>query len=122
MRNFLFDFWKNRDPTPTNPVNETKLEFIRRLEYVDINFASGFKKGWKTHRGRVYIMYGEPEELIREEYDAGQKSHELWYYHNIQGGVLFVFADLSGFQDYRLIHSTHQDEIQDYDWKGMVQQ
>jgi len=121
-REFLFDFWKRRDPSPTTPVNESKLEYNRRLQYVNINYASGFKEGWRSHRGRVYIMYGPPEELIREEYDADQKAHELWYYHNLQGGVMFVFADLSGFQDYRLIHSTHRDEIQDIYWRSQVRQ
>ena len=74
------------------------------------------KKGWQSDRGRITIVYGQPDEYSREAASMGTAPHEIWYYHNLQGGVLFVFAALGGGQEYRLIHSTHRSELQDFQW------
>lgn len=119
-KKFLIGFWERRDPEPQTPANEGRSEYITRVQYTNSHFASGFKEGWNTDRGRVFVIYGAPDEYVREPSEMGMKPFEIWYYHNIQGGVMFVFADLSGFRDYRLIHSTHRNEMQDYDWQRRV--
>jgi len=91
------------------------------MTYVNSQFSIGLKRGWQTDRGRILITYGPPDQYVRDPFERGMKPHEEWHYHNLQGGVVFVFADLNGFQDYRLIHSTHQSELQNYNWKSRVQ-
>lgn len=119
-KEFLIEFWQRRDSDPQTPLNEMRSEYLVRVQYANSHFASGFKKGWDTDRGRVFIIYGPPDEYVRNPSEIGTKPYELWYYHNIQGGVMFVFADLSGFQDYRLTHSTHPEEMKDYNWMEQV--
>ena len=55
--NFIEAFWQRRDPTPDTEENEFKEEHYRRIAYANEHFAAGIP-GWKTDRGRIYIMYG----------------------------------------------------------------
>src|SRR5271170_119601 len=59
--NFIEAFWLRRDPTPDTEENEFKEEHYRRIAYANERFASGIP-GWKTDRGRIYIVYGPPDE------------------------------------------------------------
>jgi GWxTD domain-containing protein len=120
-RKFMYEFWKRRDPDPTTMENEVKKEYLGRVEHANLNFRGGLKEGWKTDRGRVYIVYGPPDEIERHPNEMGSKSYEIWYYHSLQGGVEFDFIDRSGFSDYILVNSTHRSEIRDDNWQRQLQ-
>ncbi len=60
--NFIEQFWLRRDPTPDTVENEYKEEHYRRIAYANEHFAAGIP-GWKTDRGRIYIMYGPADEI-----------------------------------------------------------
>jgi GWxTD domain-containing protein len=59
---FIEIFWQDRDPTPDTVENEYKEEHYRRIAYANEHFASGIP-GWKTDRGRIYIIHGAPDEI-----------------------------------------------------------
>ena len=59
---FIEAFWARRDPTPDTPENEYKEEHYRRIAYANEHFAAGIP-GWKTDRGRIYVMYGPADEV-----------------------------------------------------------
>ena len=59
---FIEAFWARRDPTPDTPENEFKEEHYRRIAYANEHFAAGIP-GWKTDRGRIYVMYGPADEI-----------------------------------------------------------
>ena len=58
---FIEAFWQRRDPTPDTVENEFKEEHYRRIAWANDRYASGVP-GWKTDRGRIYVMYGPPDE------------------------------------------------------------
>lgn len=60
--NFIEQFWLRRDPTPDTVENEFKEEHYRRIEYANEHFASGIP-GWRTDRGRTYIVFGPPDSI-----------------------------------------------------------
>jgi len=60
--NFIEAFWQRRDPTPDTEENEYKEEHYQRIAYANEHYAAGVP-GWKTDRGRIYIMYGKPDEI-----------------------------------------------------------
>ena len=66
---FIEAFWQRRDPTPDTVENEFKEEHYRRIAYTNERFSSGIP-GWRTDRGRIYIMWGPPdrdrEPLLRQ--------------------------------------------------------
>jgi GWxTD domain-containing protein len=59
---FIEAFWARRDPTPDTPENEFKEEHYRRIAYANEHYAAGIP-GWKTDRGRIYVMYGPADEI-----------------------------------------------------------
>ena len=59
---FIEQFWLRRDATPDTAENEYKEEHYRRIAYANEHFAAGVP-GWRTDRGRMYIMYGKPDEI-----------------------------------------------------------
>ncbi len=62
IEKFVDDFWRRRDPDPSTERNEFKEEHYRRLDYANKHFRYGGRPGWKTERGRIYIIHGEPDE------------------------------------------------------------
>src|SRR5947207_1103601 len=59
---FIEQFWLRRDPTPDTIENEFKEDHYSRIAYANERYQSG-KPGWKTDRGRIYILYGKPTEI-----------------------------------------------------------
>ena len=103
---FVERFWARRDPTELTPENEFRDEHYRRLAFANDHFG-GKVPGWKTDRGRVFIMHGAPSEI--ESFPAGHWKGspplECWRYNEIEGvgeDIILVFADVDGTGDYRL--------------------
>ncbi|MBL7074137.1 GWxTD domain-containing protein [candidate division KSB1 bacterium] len=119
-RQFLYQFWCSRDPDPTTPINEYQVEFQRRFDQANTKF-SGLREGWRSDRGRVLIVYGNPDFIEHHTAEPGVRDYEIWQYDSLEGGVVFVFADRSGFGDYELIHSTKKDELHNYNWPSLIQ-
>jgi GWxTD domain-containing protein len=63
---FLENFWAKLDPYPDTPENEFKEMYLQRYEYANEHFRYGPILGSRTDRGRIYIIFGPPDE-IREE-------------------------------------------------------
>src|SRR5579871_3346207 len=125
--NFIEAFWQRRDPTPDTPENEFKEEHYRRIEYANEHFAAGIP-GWKTDRGRIYIMYGPPDEIDAHpsggEYErpmeegGGETStypFEDWRYRYLEGigqEVIMEFVDTCMCGDYHMtIDRSEKDAL-----------
>lgn len=115
-RQFLFQFWRMQDPDLTTEVNEFRQEYQKRIEYANAHFRAFMRDGWHSDRGRVYVLYGQPSDIERHPNEPNVYPHEIWRYDQLQGGVIFVFGDLEGHRDYRLIHSDLIGEIQNYNY------
>jgi GWxTD domain-containing protein len=97
LQRLLFeDFWKQRDPTPDTPENELRDEFFRRLDFANRHFSVPDLdiEGWRTDRGRIYIIYGHPTHVEKEPAQMQQASYEVWYYSHLH--KRFTFVDNSG--------------------------
>jgi GWxTD domain-containing protein len=120
-RRFLYEFWKNQQVNPFSQKNETKAEYFKRVAYANQNFKTEGREGWTTDRGRVYIVYGPPDDAERHPFEASTRAYEIWVYNSLQGGVEFDFIDISnGFGDYILANSTARDELSDSNWQDRL--
>ncbi len=117
---FLTRFWKNHDKNPDTPENEFMDEYMRRLNYVTKKFKTRTHPGYMTDMGRVYLTYGPPDTIDRYPNNISTKPYELWYYHNIEGGVVFVFVDMLGIGEYDLVHSTKRGEVNNIRWRQLI--
>ena len=120
---FIEAFWQRKDPTPDTMENEYKEEHYRRIVFANEQFAS-FTPGWRTDRGRFYIMYGPPDEIESHtsggtyapptsKFPSARSSaggqlisdlpYELWHYRFIEGlgaDVVLPLADICRCGDY----------------------
>ncbi len=116
-RHFLYNFWQNKNPGVNVNQNPMRLEFRRRAQVADERYTSFKLPGWLSDRGRVYMVYGEPDDIERYPNEPNTFPYEVWFYNNLQGGVRFIFADLEGRSRYQLIHSDLLGEIKDPNYK-----
>ena len=114
---FIEQFWRRRDPDLRTAVNEFKEEHYRRIAYANDHFFSA-KAGWRTDRGRTYILWGPPDDremrpsggrYERLIYEGGGTTttypFERWLYRHIPGmgsDIELEFVDQSGTGEYRL--------------------
>ena len=119
-REFMQKFWNNRDSNPNDNVNKFYQNYIKRIDVCNEKYKAGRKEGWKTDRGRIYLMYGEPSEIERYPNEIQTRPYEIWRYNDLEGGVYFIFGDLTGFNDYQLLNSTKRGELRDDSWERRI--
>lgn len=114
---FIEQFWLRRSSNPDLPDNDFKEEHYRRIAYANEHFASGIP-GWKTDRGRMYIMWGPADEVDSHptggtydrpmEEGGGSTSTypwETWRWRYLEGigeNIILEFVDPSGSGEYHL--------------------
>jgi len=81
---FIERFWERRNPVPGLAENQFKMEHYRRIAYANHYFgaADGRTPGWKTARGRFYIIYGPPDEI--DDHSADPRPYQIWRYRYIE--------------------------------------
>jgi len=127
---FIERFWKIRDPNPDTPENEFKIEHYRRIAFSNKYFTTAGIAGWRTERGRMYIILGPPNSIFSNQTPyEGQKGDmtgrerlqgrdekasldwhagtQTWIYYNPANRRLpplaeFVFVDKTGNGDFTL--------------------
>jgi len=110
---FIQAFWDTRDPTPGTPLNEFREEHYRRLDYANARFKGEGKPGWKTDRGRIYILLGPPFQIKEFQNRSELYPVQLWFYTNLHRPPLpshfyLLFYQRQGFGSWD-IYSPHHD-------------
>ena len=122
---FIEEFWRRRDPDPDTDENEFKEEYYERIAYANEHFSSGMP-GWKSDRGRIWIMYGKPDErethpsggnYERPSYEGGGNTStypfETWFYRYLPGvgsGIEIEFVDPTGSGEYRIARNPNEKD------------
>jgi GWxTD domain-containing protein len=122
---FIEQFWFIRDPDPDTDVNEYREDYYQRIAYANEHFTSGIP-GWKTDRGRIYIMFGKADQIEshpsggsydRPAWEGGGTTStypfETWWYRYIEGvgsDVEIEFVDPTGSGEYRIARSPDEKD------------
>ena len=103
---FIETFWRKRDPDPATPVNEFQRQYYLRIALANQFFGNSGIAGWRTDRGRIFILLGPPHEIQRDFNMAGATGNsrydtETWQYWGLPNprlpyNVEFVFIDRYG--------------------------
>jgi len=117
---FLQTFWARVEKEELGGSNLTRSIYLQRVLTANQRYRTYAKEGWRTDQGRVLILYGEPDEIERFSNSSDSKPYEIWNYHQLEGGVEFVFIDITGFNEYILVHSTKRGEVQDNSWQQLL--
>ncbi len=122
---FIEQFWLRRDPDPDTDSNEYREEYYQRIAYANEKYTSGIP-GWKTDRGRIYVMFGKPDQVEshpsggsydRPTWEGGGTTStypfEIWWYRYIEGvgsDVEIEFVDPTGSGEYRIARSPYEKD------------
>lgn len=122
---FIEQFWLRRDPDPDTDSNEYREEYYQRIAYANEHFTSGIP-GWKTDRGRIYIMFGPPHQkeshpsggsYNRPVWEGGGSTStypfEIWWYRYIEGvgsDIEIEFVDPTGSGEYRIARNPNEKD------------
>jgi len=94
-------YWDENFPSPGEAVNGKMIEYYMRVANANIQFGNG-SGGWKTDRGRVFVIYGNPTNIEKQSGVDNTVPYEIWNYSHL--GKKFIFRDEHGFGDYRLVN------------------
>lgn len=99
------------------------MKYKEQVQMVQKFYASNFMNGFETDRGRVYLQYGPPNNIIVRETSPSDYPYEIWQYDKIKrySNKKFIFynPDLVN-NAYRLLHSDMIGELQNYRWQQQL--
>ncbi|HUV12788.1 MAG TPA: GWxTD domain-containing protein, partial [Acidobacteriota bacterium] len=109
---FIEQFWLDRDPSGGTPENQYKEEHYLRLKYANEHLSEGSVPGWRTDRGRIYIIHGAPASRRFEQ------DFEYWGYPGnpyadyYKGSLTLVFERGGSTFQQRAISESRQGQAQ----------
>jgi GWxTD domain-containing protein len=121
-RRFLREFWAKRDPTPGTARNEEADRFYTGVAEANRRFSEGGvagTPGWRTDRGRIFIRYGAPDEVLSRPQPGSAAPYEVWKYTKTRARK-FVFYDVTRFANYVLIWTDERREPSRPNWRDLL--
>ncbi len=112
-REYLLQYWHDRETLEPDAADK----YFARVSEANERFSILHRPGWKTDRGRIFILYGEPTNITRNTMQSKDVNSEIWEYDRLEGGVYFAFADYNEYGDYELVHSTMRGELSNPNWE-----
>ncbi len=104
---YFIDFWREMDPNQETEKNELMDEYFGRVNYANQNFSTLNTDGYDTDRGRIFIKFGEPDDIERHPFEVNSEPYVIWRYYSLR--KTFLFVDRTGFGDYYL-HPDYLEE------------
>ena len=107
QKQYFEKFWAEVDPNPETAKNELMDEYYKRLSYANRTFSTMSVEGWKTDRGRIFVKFGQPDDIERHPFETNSEPYEIWRYYSVR--KVFLFIDRLGFGEY-ILHPSYLDE------------
>ncbi len=119
-RKYLQLYWSK---TAQNATYDTWIKYKQQVDFVEKLYATNIQNGYETARGRVYLQYGSPSNVIIKEYSSTEYPYEIWSYNRIGSfsNKRFVFYNPSMINNsYQLLHSDMVGELKNLNWPSEV--
>ena len=119
QRIYLESFWQRESPANPKAAYE---QFDQVARSVHATYDNGFGYGFETDRGYLFMRYGKPDDIIREENDPNAPPYEMWVYYDFpktrQSNVKFIFYNPSLAKNgFELLHSTARGQVNNPQWE-----
>jgi GWxTD domain-containing protein len=120
QRKHIQAFWSK-----TSPINPyaSWLNYKGQVLLVEKLYSNNFQEGFETDRGRVYLQYGAPTNIIQREVSSTEYPYEIWQYNKIgqfsNRRFIFYNPDLVN-NTYRLLHSDMLGELKNPGWPQIL--
>jgi len=119
-RKYIQLFWLR---TASNNAYEEWIKYKAQVQKIDEFFSNSFQSGYETDRGRIYLKYGPPSHINRNENSASEYPYEIWQYNRIGGfnNKRFIFYNPSLTNNtHQLLHSDMIGEIKNLNWPAAL--
>lgn len=117
MQKYFYTYWKTTDPIDPYAA---WMKYRSQIKYAEKMFGTQIKHCYETDRGRIYLRYGAPNQVIDRPNEPSAYPYQIWHYYRVgqRSNIRFVFynPDLVT-NDYPLLHSNLPGEIQNYRWE-----
>lgn len=120
QRRHIQAFWLK-----TAPANayDAWLKYKIQVQLVERLYSNNFQEGFETDRGRVYLQYGSPTNILTKETSPSEYPYEIWQYNKIgifsNKRFIFYNPDLVN-NGYRLLHSDMVGELKNPGWPQIL--
>ena len=119
-RQFIYSFWYNKNnANPRKDWEDYKIQ-VNRIQKL---FGTRIKKGYQTDRGRVYLKYGAPNNLIDRPNEPSSYPYQIWHYYRLgqfnNKRFIFYMPDLVT-NDYTILHSDVPGEVKNETWNATL--
>ena len=116
-RKYIQAFWL---VTASTKPYEDWIRYKEQVNMVEKIYKNNFQAGFETDRGRVYLQYGPPTNVIQKEVSSAEYPYEIWQYNKIgkfsNKRFIFYNPDLVN-NAYRLLHSDMIGELKNQSWQ-----
>jgi len=120
QRKHIQAFWLLTAPKNTT---EAWLKYKAQVQLVEELYSNNFQEGFETDRGRVYLQYGAPTNIVQKETSSNEYPYEIWQYNKIGSfsnkRFIFYNPDLVN-NGYRLLHSDMIGELKNPGWPQIL--
>lgn len=119
-RKYIQLYWTTISPKSSY---ESWIMYKQQIQFVERLYANNFQEGFETDRGRVYLQYGSPNNIIDRQNSPNEYPYEIWQYNKIGAfsnkKFIFYNPDLVN-NAYRLLHSDMIGELKNPSWPQML--
>ena len=117
---FIERFWQIRNPLPGATSNSYREEHYQRIAFANQRFGNeAGLEGWRTDRGRIFIKYGPPDEVLQRPQAGNTLPYEVWKYTRSRA-LKYVFLDQTQFGNYALIWTDDRREPSRPNWQSLL--
>jgi len=120
LQRYFLTFWEQRNSADPEQAWENYHLLVKQANY---EFKSMKIPGYKTDRGRVYLQYGQPNNIAKSYTEPSAYPYEIWQYYELQGQhdkkFVFYTRDIAT-NDFQLVHSNAVGELTNYRWQRVI--
>lgn len=120
QRRHIQAFWYQTAPTT---MYDSWMKYKIQVQLVERLYSNNFQEGFETDRGRVYLQYGSPTNIVTKETSPTEYPYEIWQYNKIGSfsnkRFIFYNPDLVN-NAYRLLHSDMIGELKNPGWPQIL--
>lgn len=119
-RKYIQIYWLRTSP---DKPYEAWIKYKNQVQEIQRIFSNSFQAGHETDRGRVYLKYGPPSHITKNDNSSTEYPYEIWQYNKIGSfnNKRFIFYNPSLTNNtHQLLHSDLIGEIKNLNWPSKL--
>lgn len=119
-RKYIQSYWLITSGTKSF---EAWMKYKKQVDFIQKFYKTNVMAGFETDRGRVYLQYGPPSNIIQRDNTSNEYPYEIWQYNKISkySNRQFIFYNPDMINNnYKLLHSDMIGEVKTNNWQYVL--